>query len=717
MDSRAKELVAAVGPGSMAVHRVSTFTAFSTLDAAQEYVSFGWSVIPIKPQSKTPAIGSWKEFQSRLATEAELKEWFGGNSKNNVAIVTGKLSGLAVIDDDGEGLNGTETLTARSSKGKRHLYLKYSEGIRNSAHVNGRKYDVRGEGGYIVAPPSTHPSGAAYTWQTPPSPAELSDFPTELLKSSKGKSVSATPALEGEGEIQEGRRNSFLTSLAGRLRRRASTEAEILAELGRENEARCNPRLSDGELQTIARSVSRYEPFTFKRTELGNAQRFLDKHSERFLYHGEMGKWFYYDGRRWVLDHKLRAEARAQQVIHGLLQEAEAEVKERQEATKWAARSQRTTMVKAMLDAARSHESVVVDRNDLDTEKVNLLLNLRNGTLDLQTLELKEHDSSDRITMISQVSYDAGAEAPRWIKFLLEVFDDDKELISFLQRLFGYAVQGGQQEHILPVFWGDGSNGKSTFLETVAKVFGDYKVELPIKVVMRRKLEDGYSGDILLMKGRRLVTCNETDEGGLLQENVVKALTGGDAVVGRGHYKASEEFMPTHTLIIRSNHKPRIVGVDEGIWRRVLLVPFTQCFVGANKDIDLGAKLLTELPGILNWILNGVTLYAEKGLDPPKVVREATEVWRVESDEVGIFFDMATYEEGKEPAGAKPVGLRELYKAYQEWKGPRAQIPEKTFNERLRTTRKLVSRKKAGGHVWPGVYLRQSFGEVGHYVH
>ena len=682
----------------------------STLEAAREYVAFGWPVFPLRPRSKKPLI-KWEPFQSRLPSDEELIEWFDG-TKNGVAIVTGNFANLLVVDDDGHG-NTSDTLSVQTRDGRKHLYFQNVEGVRNGVKINGLDYDIRGQGGYVVAPPSIHPdTGTAYAWDNAPSPGEVSDIPEDWLpKESKSPVTRERPsALDGIGEIYEGRRNSHLTSVAGKLRRDGSSEDQILRAIEMENADTCDPQLGIDELKQIAKSVSRYEPWTLKRTEHGLAHRFLKKHAGQFLFHagaGNTGMWFWYDGTRWTRDTKNRVELSVNNVITGdLLREVanEPDSGEKAQLLKWASASQKAKTIGDVLKISRSHETVAVDDNDLDRENTNLLLNVRNGTIDLHTMELMSHDPSDRITMLSPVWYDPDATSPRWKQFLVEVFKDE-ELIAFIQRLFGYVVQGGQQEHILPVLWGNGSNGKSTFIETLSKVFGDYKVELPTRIIMRRKMEEAYTGDLLRMRHRRLVTVNESDEGGFIQENVAKGLTGGDPIVARGHYKESEEFLPTHTLFLRSNHKPRVAGVDEGIWRRLLLIPFEQQFSGAGKDITLQAQLSSELPGILNWVLDGVQLYAGR-LNPPKIVTEATDDWREDSDEVGQFLTMATYPEGEPPSSGSDVSKRELFKAYAYWKGPRGQIAERIFNDRLRVGHHLEAKRTKAGLIWKGVYLK-----------
>jgi len=191
-----------------------------------------------------------------------------------------------------------------------------------------------------------------------------------------------------------------------------------------------------------------------------------------------------------------------------------------------------------------------------------------------------------------------------------------------------------------------------------------------------------------------------------MQENIVKALTGGDTVIARGHYKASEEFVPTHTLFLRTNHKPRILGTDEGIWRRMILLPFVQDFSGDAKDRDLGAKLQTGLAGILNWILEGVRLYAEHGLNPLEKVKAATEEWRESSDEVGQFLDEGTYPEKEVPPASVWATKKELHNAYLRWKGtPRGAIGFAVFNGRIEA-RGYEARNTNRGLVWVGICIK-----------
>lgn len=262
---------------------------------------------------------------------------------------------------------------------------------------------------------------------------------------------------------------------------------------------------------------------------------------------------------------------------------------------------------------------------------------------------------------------------PTWEKFVSEIFDDDLLLVEYMQRLLGYGLTGTTERHILPILWGAGRNGKGTLLETVKHVLGDYayKAESEMLLLQRQARSSGSpNSSILALRGKRIVWCSETDEGRQLNTSKLKELVGGDTLSARAVYgKRHVEFRPSHLLLLLTNHRPQAPAGDYALWQRIHLVPFTVSFIENPKrpnerkaDHRLPDKLKSEASGILAWMVRGCSAYQQQGLNPPEIVKSATEAYRQDEDIISHFFDDAciigpTY---KVKAGA-------LYKAYQAW--------------------------------------------------
>lgn len=312
-----------------------------------------------------------------------------------------------------------------------------------------------------------------------------------------------------------------------------------------------------------------------------------------------------------------------------------------------------------------------VEAADLDADP--WLLNCANGTLDLRTGALREHRSSDLITKVVPVAYDSAATAPRFQAFMAEIFSGDMALVEFLARWFGYAATGSTREQKLIFHWGKGSNGKTTLIEVIEAVLGDYATTAPPGLLTAKNGDERHPAEIADLHGRRLVTASESEEGSKLREAFIKLTTGGDKLKGRRLYGQLFQFTPTHKLQLLTNHKPEIRGSDFGIWRRILLVPYLLRFGSPDQlakgdadrlsDPTLKEALMGELPGVLSWLVDGARRwYADGALRPPAVVLAAGAEYRTEQDRVGEFvrdccrLDIAAW-----------VAVSVLYRGYQVW--------------------------------------------------
>ncbi len=289
------------------------------------------------------------------------------------------------------------------------------------------------------------------------------------------------------------------------------------------------------------------------------------------------------------------------------------------------------------------------------------LLNVKNGTIDILSGEFREHKQEDMITKIANVDYDPAADCPMWKKFVREIMDYKADIIKFVQTAAGWSLSGDISEQTMFILYGTGANGKSTFLNTIMYLLGDYAIATPTETFMK-KSGDNYSNDVARLRGTRFVTTTEVEQGRRLSEPLIKKITGNDEMTARFLYGEFFNFMPTFKIFMATNHKPVIKGTDHGIWRRIKLIPFTERIPEEKQDKHLELKLREEASGILNWLLEGMANWKQERLKTPKAVLFATDEYRGEMDVIGNFI--------KEKCGQKKemtIAIKKLYKAYSDW--------------------------------------------------
>jgi putative DNA primase/helicase len=396
-------------------------------------------------------------------------------------------------------------------------------------------------------------------------------------------------------------------------------------------------------------------------TDVGNGRRLVARHGQDLRYCERLGGWLAWDGRRWAADENGEVARRAKETARAIFDEArECPDDDRRKALyKHGLNSESKYRVAAMMAMAQSELPVVARPEDFDRDP--WLLNVSNGTIDLRTGGLLPHQRDDLITRLAPVEYDPEAEAPTWAAFLDRVMDGNQELIAFLQRAIGYTLGASTREQVLFILFGGGSNGKSTFSETVRALLGDYAQQTPVDTLM---IKHGQTipNDVARLRGARLVTASEAEEGQRLAESLVKAMTGGDALAARFLHAEWFEFVPVFKLWLHTNHKPTIYGTDLAIWRRIRLVPFTVTIPPDEQDRDLGRKLQAELPGILAWAVQGCLAWQRDGLGAPEEVTQATQDYRAEMDKLGGFLSDCCVLDAKAQAQAG-----DLYQAYKDW--------------------------------------------------
>jgi len=400
--------------------------------------------------------------------------------------------------------------------------------------------------------------------------------------------------------------------------------------------------------------------------DLGNAERLQVRFGEDLMYVPGRG-WFWFDGRRWSEDDGPRmAQILAQETARLIRTEAKWLKENAGDQVEWIAAlrkfaktSGNSGPIAAMQREAAPHLTCKVD----DLDQLADLLCVENGTLVLgPKTEIRSHHRDDLLTRLAPVRYVPEAGCPVFDAFLEKILPD-RDVREFIQRFFGYMMTGHTTEQVVLLLHGDGGNGKSSLLECLAKLLGDYAMGLPFRSLLHNDRGGGGDAtpDIARLPGARFVRASEPETGSRLAESMIKTMTGGEAMTARNLNEPFFEFYPQFKLVLSFNPKPSIRGGDDGIWRRLLMVEFK----GKVDEADVGplfAALADELPGILNWLIAGYEDWQEVGLRVPQAVRDATDSYRAESDPVGNFLTECTSRQT-----TRWLRSGKIYAAYELW--------------------------------------------------
>ena len=621
------------------------------IECAINYIKKGWAVFPCRNKIPLTSHG----YKDAAKDADAVRQLFLQHQNVNIAIATGKVSGIFVLDIDvkngalgDDSLQDLEkeygelphTVEALTWSGGRHIFFRYPDkGIGCKAGIR-PGIDIRGDGGYVVAPPSVI-DGREYAWEVSHHPdetmiAEAPDWLMDLLEDTHPN----VDLSDGKAKIAENRNNTLMI-MGVKLRKMGLEHPQVELTLHSINESRCLPPLSKKEVSNIAKSVSRYsigkqnkdhlkEPFT----DVWSANIFFEKYGDVIKYCDALGGWFIWDGTRWKKDDTFQIIRLVKNTVKQMYQMAK--VNNDKFLFKHSVKSEAESRLRAMINLVRCEGDIATRSEQFDNDMY--LLNCRNGTLDLLTGKLRPHNKTDYITRRVELNYNESADCPEWRRFLMTVFKAAQELIDFMQKAVGYSLSGSIKEQCIFILYGVGMNGKSTFLKHIFRILGDYAMNTPANTLME-KYNDSIPNDVARLKGSRFVTAVESGKSRSLAEAQIKHLTGDDPISARFLHREYFDFFATFKIFFATNHKPKISGTDEGIWRRIVTIPFERVILSKERDPEIDAKIAKEYEGILNWAVKGFQAWQKEGLGNVAKITEATHEYQEESDVVGNYIE------------------------------------------------------------------------------
>ena len=368
------------------------------------------------------------------------------------------------------------------------------------------------------------------------------------------------------------------------------------------------------------------QPYIAAPTEDDLAQRFVARHASELRYVAKWGMWMRYAGGRWREEDTLLAYDKARDICRG------AALTCNSAAGAKVLRSAKTIAAVERIARADRALAATVEQWDRDP----WLLNTPGSVIDLKNGTIRPANPDDYMTKITAVAPDG--DCPQWRAFIRRVTGGDDKLASLLARVAGYALTGSTQEHALFFIYGLGANGKSVFLNTVSNIIGDYHCTAPIETFTESG-SDRHPTELAMLRGARMVTAIETEEGRRWAKSRIKALTGGDKISARFMRQDFFQFVAQFKLIIAGNHKPGLRSVDEAIRRRFNLIPFSVTIPKEERDPELAEKFKPEWPGILKWMIDGCRDWRAHGLQPPDAVTKATEEYLKSEDIFQLWLD------------------------------------------------------------------------------
>lgn len=666
---------------------MSTPNSSRLIREARKLVSSGFAVFPLEPAQKGKAGSGKRPITSHGVKDAtkrlkELRLLISGRENHglNLAVATGRKSGLLIIDQDPR--NGGDKELKRLCKrlgklpraplvetggGGTHRYFKLPNELTLSKTILGLGIDVLADNAYAVAPPSRHASGNVYRWRekrslddlNPPElpPAWIAAISQRVSKAGQPKSVTlAAKANEAAAHaIAEGQRNVTLTRLAGSLKARGLDRTQIEAGLQRANATQCTPPLDSAEVSRIASSAARW---TAPDSTAGDAELISDKLLKDHFQAGELiryergGEFFVFTGTHW----QPRADDELKQLIFTAIREHFPQARKRLNA-----------VANEVLAVLRT-ETRVRDEDDLlhfasDPPPV---VNVLNGEIWLGadgSPELRPHSPNTGCRHVLPVCYDADATCPRYDKAVAEIFSrakDPDRLAAVWDEIGGYAIQPSRQGAMITMFVGGGGNGKSKLVETLQKLLGSdavYAGEIG-------RLETSPFG-IGSLVGKLLFVDDDVSSRTKLPDGILKKLSEAKLVTGERKHKDSFNFVNRAVPMLLCNNIPALADVSPGIQRQLTVLRFDRTFAPEEQDPHLFPTIWrTELPGVLNRFIRGFGRFVQNGhrLSDSKDLERGRRDLLVQANPLATFVKEACIkdEEGR-------IGLSELYRSFGGW--------------------------------------------------
>lgn len=654
-----------------------------------------------------------------------------------------------------------KTVVVETGNGQHYWFRPGKAIFRNSAGRLGDGIDIRGDGGYIVGPGSLHESGKRYQFLPGhgPSDIEIAKAPKWLRRAAAPKetprALSIVPAiplsetkrargyvdaalrreLERLSKAPKHQRNHTLNRSAFKLgqlepygmidrptiirdlgevaKRIGLDDNEIEATIisGMDAGSKCPRSLPFLKLRregtAHSEGASPRESLTRQLALLGetdtdNAQRFANRFANQVIYTKGRG-WLVYKHGRWLKEATTECVELAKATARLIADETKHLAFDQAKAARRAHFSQASlskSSLDRMLDLAKG--LLTVSDSQLDADP--WMFNVQNGTIDLRTGYVEAHDPSDLLTQISPVYADRSAKYPLFKKFLKRVTNGDRKLMRYIRKAVGYSLTGEAKEQVFFFCYGQsGSNGKSTFLNTIRDMLGDYGCHTPTETLMAKQYDNAISNDLARLAGVRMVVAVETNFNRQLDEAKIKAMTGGEKITARFMRQDYFEFTPAFKLWLGANDRPRVRSTDTALWRRIHVVPFDVQIPETERDLDLPSRFRQEWPGILAWAVRGCIDWQKEGLRPPDTARQAAEEWSKEADHLKRFVrDMLELDPSNR------IGAQSMHDQYSHWCGRNGETPLdlKAFKQALITQHNISHRRTKQGSEWIAVKLR-----------
>ena len=436
--------------------------------------------------------------------------------------------------------------------------------------------------------------------------------------------------------------------------------------------------------------------------DTGNAQRLKDMFGDRIRYNYNDKKWLIYDGCKWSTDITgiiwtlidMCSESMKKERSYYENYDAENGTDMLKQFDKYVKKCRSNNAKRALEKEEQHHTAITPSALDRHREK----LNTPAGIVDLQSFEVTPNDPKAFFTKAAGAKYSPDAQCPQWEKFINDIMGGDRELIHYVQKAAGYSLSGFTDEQCAFFCYGTGRNGKTTFLDVIRCIAGDYASNIQPETLMVRNASSAANSDIARLKGARFVTSVEPNEGMRLNEGLLKQITGDDMITARKLYGDEFEFRPEFKLWMATNHKPMIRGTDTGIWRRIHLIPFTVQIPEERIDRKLKDKLMKEAEGILAWCLRGLDAYNREGLKKPAAVINAIDAYRTEMDVISRFLDECTLF-----SPCRCVKAKELYDVYSRWCESNGEYKLTNTKFGVVITKKFEKKKMTGGWYYSGL--------------